>query len=183
MRNGENCMFPTLIFWVVLFGILGGAGYLVYSKIIVPATNSGRLLKVQNEMKNFFLLARDYANDHSGQYWENGKFPFGAHKVRFEYKYRYFADDADDNGEDKSGMFVLLAVPISLSKGKQAYYIDESGTLFVAELTSPARYETIANMSFDDINWDIPAMAMKPSRCDIKGVEFMNFSSGSTVGK
>lgn len=163
---------PIWILWVAFLALIGSGVYIVVTKIILPAGRTSRSIKVQSVLRNFTLLAREFAGDHAGQYWENGNFPFGTDKIRYDYKFYYFGGDANDDGIDSSGSYVFLAVPMDISKGDNIFLVDESGLLAFAPVTSRIRLDNICSISFDDIDWSLGAASVNPSRCDFKGVVF-----------
>ncbi|MFA4985162.1 MAG: hypothetical protein WC712_01130 [Candidatus Brocadiia bacterium] len=91
--------------------------------------------------KTFGSCAVAYSQTRPTQdYWGSGTKDFSPYFKQISpkggYKYRYFSNSSAPDKDD-AVKFVYMAVPVSTSTGRRAYYIDESQTIYVA--TDPAR--------------------------------------------
>ncbi len=166
--------FPYLavLLWTILVAIVIGTGALIYYKVIVPIARENRQLNVQATMKKLGVIAFDFASNNSGMYWENGTYQFGDTKVKHDYKFYYFGDDADDDGKHTSTVCVFIAIPIHAEEGVKAYFIDELRDLYFAEIPDEQSLSILSSITYDDIRWYLTNRATKPSRCDIGRIVF-----------
>ncbi|MDZ7817043.1 MAG: zinc ribbon domain-containing protein [Planctomycetota bacterium] len=129
---------------------------------------------VFQEMKAF-LNDVDYFRFHNlNFYWEDGYGKYSSYR-NDEYLFIYISNDTDRDGVHRATKFVFLAVPLTTSPSRTAYFTDESYVIYQADI-SPFKAAKLRSLSSSDVDWTIPSNTIRPSRCDLEGVEFSVFN-------
>lgn len=148
----------TLIELMIVVAIIA-----IIAAIAIPSMLSARRSSNQaaatQTLNSFYKGATSFSVSlPSGQYWENGTVDFGQHfshvSPKAGYKFTYYSNDTNGDSVHEASRYIYLAIPVSSSSGRYAYYCTEHHSIFKSALLTQADVDTLNAIGIGDIDFD-----------------------------
>ena len=162
----------TLIELMIVVAIIA-----IIAAIAIPnlmnAKRKSNQSAVMQTLNSFYKAAFQFTiSTEANAYWEADTADFGEyflHKnVKFGFEFRYFSNDTAYDDVHNASRFLYLAVPISRTTGRRAYYSTEENSLIRSNVLTTAQIAAVKALVVGDINFAQPAL----SRINLAGVSW-----------
>ncbi len=155
MESGKGRAAFTLIELMIVVAIIAIIAAIAIPNILDARREANRSAVMQT-LNAFFKAALTYSLDRGGTYyWESPATDFGDyfhHKdIRFGYRFTYFSDDTNGDGDDKALKYVYIAVPLSTSNGKRAYFVTENHAMYMSSILNGTQVEELLSLAQADV--------------------------------
>ncbi len=148
----------TLIELMIVVAIIAIIAAIAIPSLLNARRTSNQTAAAQT-LNTFYKAATGFSMSSATNYfWSNGTTDFNPyyHHVtpKAGYNYSYYSNDTDGDADHEASRYIYLAVPVSVSTGRYAYYCSEHHSIYKSALLTQADVDTLNAIGIGDIDFD-----------------------------